>query len=155
MSDQHNVFMPHRHEDDQYIARLTKLLAKRGATVRDSSVDSSNPNRAKDPEYIKSLLAGGIRWAGKIIVLVSADTKHHPWVDWEIEYANRFPDKRIVGVWLPGADRCDLPEALERYADAVVSWDAEEIIAALEGDDNWQQPDGTPAPPRAISRLGC
>lgn len=155
VSDEHNVFMPHRHEDDRHIEQIKNLLARHGCRVRDSSVDSSSPNRAKDPDYIKGLLANSIRWAGKIIVLVSPQTKDHDWVDWEVQYASRFPDKRIIGVWLPGADSCDLPEALERHADAVVSWDAAQIVAAIEGADNWQRPDGSPTPPRAIRRLAC
>ena len=155
MSDEHNIFMPHRHEDDRHIEKLKEKLARRGCDVRDSSVDSSNPNDAKDTDYIKGLLADSIRWAGKIVVLVSPQTKDHWWVNWEIDYASRFPDKRIIGVYLPGADRCDLPEALERHANAVVSWDTDQIIAALEGADSWQQPDGSPMPPRAIKRLAC
>lgn len=155
MSDEHNVFMPHRHEDDRHIEKLKALLARHGCQVRDSSIDSSSPNQAKDPDYIKEILADRIRWAGKIIVLVSPQTKDHHWVNWEVEYASRFPDKRIIGVWLPGAERGDLPEALERHANAVVGWDSDQIVAALDGADNWQQPDGSPTPPRAIRRLAC
>ena len=88
-------------------------------------------------------------------MIVSPQTKDHEWVDWEIEYAQRFPDKRIIGVWAPDADCCDLPEALERHADAVVEWDADAVIAALDGEDNWHAPDGSPVPPRAVNRIGC
>lgn len=155
MSDHHNVFISHRHEDDAHVASLKELVKKQGCNVRDSSVTSETPNNAKDPNYIKSLLAERIQWAGKIIVVVSPDTKNHHWVDWEIEYANKHPDKRIIGVWAPNAQGCDLPEPLERHADAVVAWNADAIIAALNGEDNWQAPDGTSVPARAISRIGC
>jgi hypothetical protein len=155
MSDQHNVFISHRHEDDALVAQLKDLVKKLGANVRDSSVTSETPNKAKDPDYIKSLLAERIQWAGKVVVLVSPDTQNHPWVDWEIEYANKHPDKRIIGVWAPNAEGCDLPEPLERHAHAVVSWDADAIICALNGEDNWQAPDGSDMPARTISRVGC
>jgi hypothetical protein len=155
MGDQHNAFISHRHEDDALVGRLKGLLKRHGCDVRDSSVTSDNPNQAKSDDYIKSILADRIRWAGKIVVIVSPQTKNHEWVDWEIEYAQKFPDKRIIGVWAPGADRCDLPEALERHADAVVEWDADAVVAALDGEDNWHGPDGAPVPPRAVNRIGC
>lgn len=155
MSDQHNVFISHRHEDDALITKLKDLLKRHGADVRDSSINAATPNQAKDPDYIKSILAERIQWAGKIIVVVSPLTKNHEWVDWEIEYTNKHPDKRIIGVWAPDAEGCELPESLERHADAVVEWDGEAIIDALNGADNWHDPDGTERPARALSRIGC
>jgi hypothetical protein len=155
VSDQHNAFISHRHEDDALIAQLKNLLMRNGVNVRDSSITSATPNEAKDPDYITSILAARMQWAGKILVVVSPLTKNHEWVDWEIEYAERFPDKRIIGVWAPGAEGCELPEALERHADAVVAWRAADIIDALNGADNWENPDGTARPARQISRIGC
>ncbi len=155
MAHQHNVFVSHIHEDDRHVADLKKLLARNGADVRDSSVTSDTPNRAKSETYIKEILADRIRWAGKVIVVISPDTKNHDWVSWEIEYANRFPDKRIIGVWAPGAEGTDMPAELDEYADAIVGWDAGAIIDALNGADNWQAPDGQPVPARSIKRLSC
>lgn len=155
MSDQHNVFISHRHEDDHLIQQLKDLLVRHGANVRDSSINAATPNRAKDEDYIKSILADRIQWAGKIIVLVSPETRRHEWVDWEVDYANKHPDKRIIGVWAPTADGCELPESLERHADAVVAWEGQAIVDALNGEDNWQDPDGSGRNPRPISRIGC
>lgn len=155
MSDVHNVFISHRHEDDALVGKMKDLLANHGSNVRDSSVTSDTPNNAKSEDYIKSILADRIRWAGKIVVIISPDTKNHEWVDWEIEYANKFPDKRIIGVWAPDTVQGDLPGPLEDYADAIVSWDASAINDALNGADNWQAPDGSNGPERTISRIGC
>lgn len=155
MSDQHNAFISHRHEDDALIAQLKSLLARHGANVRDSSINAATPNQAKDHDYIKSILADRIRWAGKIIVIVSPQTKDHEWVDWEIEYASKQEDKRIIGVWAPDATGCELPEPLQRHADATVSWNGKSIVDALEGADNWENPDGSLRGTIAISRIGC
>lgn len=155
MADQHNVFISHRHEDDALVGQLKTLLSKNGADVRDSSVTSDTPNNANSESYIKQILADRIKWAGKIIVIISPDTKNHEWVSWEIEYANRYPDKRIIGVWAPGAAGVDMPPELDEYADAVVGWNGEAIIDALNGKDNWQGPDGATVPPRSIKRLAC
>jgi hypothetical protein len=155
MGDQHNVFVSHRHEDDKLVGDLKKMLAKSGAEIRDSSITRSTPNNAKSEAYIRQLLADQIRWAGKIIVVISPDTHNHTWVDWEIEYARKFPDKRIIGVWAPGTEQGDMPDGLEDYANAIVNWDADTIMAAIDGEDNWTQPDGESTPVHSISRAPC
>lgn len=155
MADQHNIFISHRHEDDHLVGELKDLLSGRGADVRDSSITSETPNNAKAESYIKELLAAQISWAGKIIVIISPDTKNHPWVDWEIEYANQFGDKRIIGVWAPGTEPGDMPAALEDYADAVVNWNADAIIDAIDGADNWTDPNGGRPAALAIARARC
>ena len=110
MADQtKNVFISHVHEDDAGLGNIKDLLSKNGMTIRDSSINSSNPNNAKSPDYIKSsILAPQIQWAGTLVVYVSPQTKNSEWVNWEIEYAHKL-GKRIVGVWEHGAKDCDLP----------------------------------------------
>jgi Thoeris protein ThsB, TIR-like domain len=67
-----NVFISHVHEDDAGLADLKALIAKGGLTVRDSSINSSNPNEAKDPDYIKSqILAPQIQWASTLLVYMT------------------------------------------------------------------------------------
>lgn len=151
----HNVFISHRHEDDALIGQLKDMLAEKGCNVRDSSVNAATPNNANNEEYIKSLLRARIDWAGKVIVIVSPETKNHEWVDWEIEYAKQFPDKRIIGVWAPEADGCEIPDPLKLYADAMVNWNADDIIDAINGQDNWRNPDGSPRAEQSITRIGC
>jgi hypothetical protein len=155
VSTVHNVFISHRHEDDHLLGELKALLAKNGCEIRDSSVNSAIPNNATAEAYIKSILAERIQHSGKIIVLISPDTKNHEWVDWEIEYGNRFPDKRIIGVWGPGAAECDVPAGIEEYADAIVGWNSQAIIDAINGDDKWETPDGCRRPERNIPRAKC
>jgi hypothetical protein len=154
--DVKNVFISHIHEDDALVPELKDLLARNGLEVRDGSITSSKENEASDPEYIKSqILAPRIQWASTLLVLISPDTHTHWWVDWEIEYAVRH-GKRIVGVWDRGAKDCDLPASLERYGDAVVGWQADGIIDAINGDsDNWYTADGSEREARPIPRYSC
>lgn len=155
MADVHNVFISHRHEDDALVGDLKALLADRNVVVRDASITTDNPNNAHSEAYIKSeILAPNINWAGKVIVLITPDTKNHPWVDWEIEYAER-QGKEIIGVWAPGAEGCEVPEPLERHADAIVSWDADAISDALDGNQRWEDPDGSPRGLQPVNRVGC
>ena len=71
-----NVFISHVHEDDAGLPELKDLIEKGGLTVRDSSIDSSSPNEAKDPEYIKSkILTPQIEWASTLLVYITPKTK--------------------------------------------------------------------------------
>jgi hypothetical protein len=156
MPDTANVFIAHRHEDDAELHAMRELLLSRNFTIRDSSINSSRPNEAHDPDYIKTqILAPRIQWASTLVVLISPNTLDHWWVDWEIEYAHKL-GRRIVGVWAHGAAECDVPEALDRYADAVVGWQADRIIDAITGVlNNYESSDGAPRAPRELARVTC
>jgi MTH538 TIR-like domain (DUF1863) len=155
MSNLHNLFVSHRHEDDARIEDLRQLLSTKDVEIRDSSITTEKFNQATDEAYIKSgILGPRIDWAGTVVVIVTAETKNSPWVDWEIECAEK-KGKRIVGVWAHGSADADLPDALKRHADAVVGWNADSIIAAIDGSDNWTNPDGSPATAKDIKRFGC
>lgn len=155
-SDTKNVFISHLHEDDAGLTDLKELVKKGGLTIRDSSINSSNPNNATDPDYIKTqILAPQIQWASTLLVYITPQTKNSEWVNWEIEYAEKL-GKRIVGVYAHGAGECDIPEALEKYADDVRGWQSEGIVDAILGNSNeWHSPTGELRDPRPIKRYGC
>lgn len=150
-----NIFVSHIQEDEFHIGKMKELLAARGFNCRDSSVTSATPNAAQNESYIKyDILSPQIRWAGTVVVLITPGTKNSEWVNWEIEHA-RSLGKRIVGVWVHGEAGCEVPEALEKYADSVVGWRADSIIDAINGKDAWECADGTPREPRVIDRIRC
>ena len=151
-----NVFISHIHEDDEGLTKLKDLVAKSGLSLRDGSINSTNPNNAKSPEYIKAeVLAPQIQWASTLVVYITPDTKDSEWVNWEIEYAEKL-GKRIVGVYASGANECDVPEALEKYADDVRGWNSEGVVDAILGKTNeWQTASGEQRDPRPIQRYGC
>ena len=151
-----NVFVSHVHEDDDGLGKLKALLKANGMTIRDYSISSDNPNNAKSDGYIKSQILGPrIQQCSTVVVYVSPETKDSDYVNWEIEYAHS-KDKRIVGVWADGENRCELPEALTKFADAVVGWTGNRIIDAINGEiDGWENPDGSQVPPRDIKRFSC
>ena len=151
-----NVFISHIHGDDNGLCKLKSLLKDNGLSVRDYSINSDNPNNAHSHSYIKSeILAPRIRQCSTLVVYVSPETKESPWVNWEIEYAQKR-DKRVVGVWAHGERGCDIPDALNDYADALVGWHGNSIVDAIVGGiDSWQKPDGTPVSPRQVTRYSC
>lgn len=151
-----NIFVSHVHEDDAKLTNLRKLLENNGMTVRDYSINSDKPNCAKSEDYIKrEILAPHIQKCSVLVVYISPETKDSKYVNWEIEYAHRT-DKRVVGVWAFGDSGCDIPDALDKYADAIVGWDGNRITDAIEGKFNGNEnPDGSSAPPREIHRHSC
>ena len=151
-----NVFISHVHEDDDGLGKTNELLEKNRMIIRDGSINSDKPNEANSPDYIKSETLGPrIKWVGTFITYITPHTKDSEWVDWEIEYAEK-QGKRIVGIWGHGHKECEVPDALKKYADAVVPWNAEKIMDAIEGKlTNWENPDGQPLPPRSIARANC
>ena len=151
-----NVFISHIHEDDAGLNDLKELAAKHGLEVRDSSITSEKPNTAKDPEYIKQgVLAPQIEWASTLVVYISPETKDSEWVHWEIEYAHKL-GKRIIGVWERGDNECEVPEALDRYGDALVGWSGESIVDAISGKSNdWRDRRGELRGSRPIKRYQC
>lgn len=155
-NDTKNVFISHIHEDDEGLGKLKDLLRSHGMTIRDYSITSDNPNNAHSEEYIKySILAPRIRQSSTLVVYITPDTKDSTYVNWEIEYAVRL-GKRIVGVWAYGEKGCEVPDALNDYADAVVGWTGDRIIDAINGKiGEWQNPDGSQNAPRSIVRFDC
>jgi hypothetical protein len=156
MSDEiKNIFISHIHENDERLPVLKELLAKHGCVARDGSINSLKPNAAQNEEYIKrEILAPQIDWAGALVVLITPDTCNSDYVNWEIDYAHK-QGKRIVGVWDWGEHGADLPESLKDCADAVVGWRGERILDAIDGKNEWDNPDGTPRAEADIPRYNC
>ncbi len=157
-----NVFISHHHKDDANVDKLTDLLSKNGFNIRNSSIRVKPANQLRldkglvKDSTIKRLLRMKISWAGTVIVLVGNHTHSRPWVNWEIEQAHK-QGKKIVGVYERGLkDKVDLPPALERYATSqVVGWDSEAIMAAIEGEPVFQNPDGTPCARKDGTHTRC
>jgi hypothetical protein len=152
-----NVFISHVHEDDAVLPELKGLLERRGYQIRDASIDSSKPNEAKDPNYIKSkILAPRIDWAGVVIVLISPETHTSEYVNWEIEYAAK-QGKKIVGVFVRDGMDSDIPEAFELYGDGdACGWNGESVVEAIEGGPReWVNGEGKVRPAQPMTRYKC
>lgn len=144
MDKSKNVFVSHFNKDEENIGKLKTLLSGKGYTLKNASIDSTKPNRATNPEYIKRLLRMRIQWAGTFICLIGPKTHTREWVDWEIEQANK-KGERIIGVFINGASDSDVPANFEKYGDALVGWNSDRIIGAIDGSiNNWENPDGEP-----------
>lgn len=155
-NEQKNVFISHIHKDDAGLGKLKDLISKSGMDVRDYSITSDKENNAKSPDYIKSgILAPQIDKCSTMVVYITPETKNSDWVNWEIEHAHQ-KDKTIVGVWENGSNGCEIPDALKKYADAVVGWNGNNIIDAINGDySGFDKPDGTPSGPAPIKHHPC
>lgn len=160
-SKRRNVFISHHHKDDSEVDKLSRLLSRKGFEIRNSSIRAKPANRERlekglvKDEVIRRLLKMKMSWAGTVIVIVGKETHSRPWVNWEIEQAEKL-GKRIVGVWAQGAKESDLPENLIKYRDAMVGWNSENIINAIDGTDNSSYlHGGDEFPVQPIGRAAC
>jgi hypothetical protein len=156
-SNRRHVFISHHHKDDAAVDKLTRLLSRKGYDIRNSSIRAKPANQARldkglvSDEVIRRLLRLKIAWAQTVVVLIGKETHTRPWVDWEIAEAHRR-GKRIIGVYEHGGTSADQPANLRKYASNVVGWNAEGVLAAIDGcDDPFQNPNGSEAPPPAVS----
>ena len=139
------IFVSHQHDDADKIEALKELIGRHGIDMRDSSIyESKLKNNASDEKYIKQkLIKPQIKWAGTVVVLIGEDTAKSDYVNWEIKTAGEM-GKRIVGVYLQGAKEEDIPAEFNEYGHALVGWNGERIVRAIDGEDmDWEKPDGT------------
>ncbi len=159
MADTKNIFISHVHEDDALLPKLKDLISKAGMEVRDSSINSDKPNNANNPDYIKEkYLKPHIDWASSLVVLITHETAQSDWVNWEIKYAIE-QGKNVVGVFAQGATDADIPEELAKHAAAIVGWQSERIVDAINGNiSGWDDPaTGGPRISRewTVTRYSC
>lgn len=160
MTKRRHVFISHHHADDQKVSGLTDMLGRAGYDVRNSSIRAKPANQRRlnegriSDKVIARLLRMKMSWATTVVVLIGRETHTRPWVDWEINKAHEL-GKRIVGVYERGGTENDLPEPFKKYGDALVAWNSDSVLDAIDGKsgDVFQNPDGTPrhptnAPPR-------
>lgn len=157
MDKSKNVFISHHGKDDEHIGKLKDLLAKRGYSLKNSSIDSSKRNGLTNENAIKRLLRMRINWAGTFLCLIGKETHTREWVDWEIKKAAQ-QGKKIVGIYLYGEkDSATIPQALEDYGSTVRAWNTDSIIDAIENTNNiWSNPDGNSRNPKIdLIRAEC
>lgn len=148
-----NVFVSHYHEDEDNIKRMKDLLGD-DYSIRNYSVTSEKYNNASNKEYIQSLLRPLINQASTFICLIGPNTHDSEWVNWEVEQAFK-QGKRIIGVYLWGAKDSDIPPALEDAADAMVGWNHDTILDAINGNNIFTNADGIVRPNVGGSRVTC
>ncbi len=161
-SNRRHVFISHHHKDDSSVDAMTTLLQGAGCDIRNSSIRALRPENQErmkkgmvTDKTIRRWLRAKISWAGAVVVLIGKETHSRPWVNWEIKEAMR-QGKRIVGVWEHGGRESDLPENLRKYGVAVVGWQSERILDAIDGKiNNWYDPEGKQFPARQIPRAKC
>lgn len=160
MADKKNIFISHVHKDDELLPKLKDLISRAGMEVRDGSINSDKPNSAQSEDYIKrEILKPRIEWASTLVVLITHDTAQSDWVNWEIREAVE-QGKNIIGVFAQGATDADIPEELRKYGDAaIVGWQGERIVDAINGQiRSWDDPTtGNPrtTPEWVVKRYSC
>jgi hypothetical protein len=106
----------------------------------------------------ENCLAPRIQWASTLVVLITHDTAQSWWVNWEIEQAVA-QGKNVVGVFAQGATDADIPAELQKCGDAaIVGWQGERVVDAINGKNHdWDDPQ-TGAPRQrewVVKRYSC
>lgn len=156
-----NVFVSHHHKDDASVDGLARILTGKNYQIRNSSirVKPENSERLNKKQVsdntIKRLLRSKMKWASQIIVVIGNKTHERDWVNWEIKTAHRMGIP-IIGVYENGLkDQVEIPEELVNYASAIVGWNSDSIINAVEGRSQFQNPDGTECPKKTGGNIVC
>ncbi len=162
MANRHHVFISHHHADDAQVSRFTDMLSRAGHEIRNSSIRAKPANQQRldrglvSDRAIQRLLRMKMSWASTVVVLIGRETHTRPWVDWEINKAKEL-GKRIVGVYERGGTENDIPAPFKKYGDALVAWNSDKIIGAIEGEcDPFENPGGGErGPPGTPPRNNC
>lgn len=159
-SKRKHVFISHHHKDDGIVSDFLSLIGEHGYDIRNSSIRAKPENQRRldekrvSDEVIKRLLRIEISWASAVVVLIGKDTHKRPWVDWEIEKAKE-QGKRIVGVYARGGTEADIPKGLKDYSSAIVNWNTNSIISAIDGENVFNNPDGSPRQGSGGNSIEC
>ena len=149
-----NVFVSHYHKDEESIQKLKDLLSD-DYCIKNYSVTTDKYNEAENEDYIKyEYLKPLITQSSALICLIGPETHDSEWVDWEIREAEKL-GKPIIGVYIQGAKDSDVPQALKEFADAIVGWNADNIMKALGGESSFVNADGTPRASVSGGRVTC
>ncbi|WP_020182645.1 TIR domain-containing protein [Methylotenera sp. 1P/1] len=146
--ERRHIFISHHHKDDSLVDKFTSLLGGKGIDVRNSSIRAKPANQERldkglvKDSVIQRILRMKISWASTVVVLIGEKTHSRPWVNWEIDQANA-QGKRIIGVYEQGGTNYEIPTSLENYASNIRAWNAAGIIKALDGENSFENPDGT------------
>lgn len=149
-----NIFIVHHSMDVEHVLKLKEQLQLQNYDVRDSSIIETEPSKANNLDYIKTLIGPIIDWAEIVLVLVGTKTYELDWVNWGIEYAIKH-HKRVVGIFIPGATDADIPERLNDLGDACVTWRSEKLVTAIEGENIWHDSTGHDRPIDQTGRTTC
>ena len=156
-----NIFVSHHHRDDASVDGLTDMLSGRGYQLRNSSIRVRPKNQARldqkkvSDRTIERLLRMKMRWAGQVIVVIGKETHEREWVNWEIKVAHQL-GKPIIGVFENGLkNKVEIPVNLKKYASSIVGWKSESVIKALNGNGQFQNPDGSLFPKASGINVTC
>ena len=160
--ERRHLFISHHHQDDSLVDKFTNLLGGKGWDVRNSSIRAkpANDERLKNglvkDAVLKRLLRMKISWSSTVVVLIGEKTHSRPWVNWEIDQAHA-QGKAIVGVFEQGGKDADIPKSLEKYASAIVGWNAKSIQRVIDnGERFFESSDGSVRQPvNGSARTSC
>lgn len=137
------VFLISDYKDNNYTSDLCKMFNKEGYQVVQNLIVINKTNDEKYINYIKEkIIKPSIDLAQIIVVLIGTNTCNNDLTNWEIRYAGKCGNKRIVGIYLNGNTDLSIPSELQNYGDSCVNWNYKKILDTIKGENIWVNSNG-------------
>jgi nucleoside 2-deoxyribosyltransferase len=123
------IYVSHSWKRVETLDRLRSLLDNRGYfSFEFLEASPDNPINSDNKPYIAKRLAQKIEKADVMLVMAGVYATTSEWISYEMDYANSkgIP---IIGVVPRGQER--ISKLVQNYADEIVKWYTESIIAAI------------------------
>jgi hypothetical protein len=155
-SEVNSVFICHGSSDKKGLGELVALIEAAGISVVLHQVESSSTLGKQAIADLKSkIYQAKIANTLAIVIYIDASIFDNDLVDWAIRQAAKL-NKRVVGIWARTVDRCDRPQAINDYADAVLGWNGTSPVDGVLGKfDGCECPDGNVCEKQRIKRHDC
>lgn len=129
MAKDYKIFISHSWSYPGDLEKLRALLTERGYfNVEFEEASATEPINSANAAYIKRRLKDKISNSDVILAIAGVYASYSEWMTWELETAAN-QGKNIIGVVPRGQERISI--TVTNYADEVVRWNTESIVAAI------------------------
>lgn len=145
MSNIKKVFISHNHEDKAGCDKLKELLQNAGMDIiAESGFDIADLETSK----------AQIDKCDVLVLYMTENIWENDLAKLEFEYAEQI-GIRVIAIYPPNQSKIEAPRYADESADAIVCWTDEDIIGAINGNDESKKANGTPFSKRRIKYHDC
>jgi hypothetical protein len=126
-----NVFLSFAGENLDLANALRGQAANDATDVRFQDWSVKEPYNSERADYIKARIRERIRRASIVVVLLTEESAHSDWVDWEAREGLR-QGKKVIGMHPQATPPDSLPPSFTEHGLQVIAWSHEALLRALE-----------------------
>ncbi|MBN2123790.1 MAG: TIR domain-containing protein [Deltaproteobacteria bacterium] len=125
------IYVSHEKEDRGALRAFMMLPSTMHFDFRFLDRSLVDPEKEKDPEYVRRLIRDRLHATDATVVLIGASTRESEWVGYEIQESIKRGNA-LLGIRAEGQGGAGLPPALEEAKAKVIDWAPHEFKAAVE-----------------------